>query len=381
MKKAGVIFKLTAFLFTALFVAGNSDAQNFTVKRGEIRSITEDRDEKGVVIKDKNGGIQKFEPSGVEPIGGGTFLLAANDKDFSVNGKDTGLSLKIVRASDGRVIKTLSEQITGSIRNPKWEALAKDADGNYYVIGSHNDKDLGEKLAAKSRLFRFRLSNESETDPMKFSIDMSSVRELSIRKSLTALNFYNPEKNLMKIEGLAVGGRGREKKLFIGLREDPSGKNIPTIFSGKLTDAETANGDKKKIPEITMERMFRFDAETPAGSPVHFQLSSLEYVEKLKGFLILTSTEQSDTFFGNALWFVGDDVLAAAAKKTKPNEFTELSPKDIFKSDFKDPGMKAEGIAVVPSPVGKTTRIVIVYDNDGLKDAALEISELIDNKK
>lgn len=370
MKKASVFFRLTAFLFILLFIAGNYDAQDFEVTRGAIVKIPEDRDEKGNVIKKKKGEIQKFEPSGVEPIGSGRFLLVANDDDFA----DKGLALKIVDASNGKVIKTLSEDIAKSTRNPKWEALAKDAEGNYYVIGAHNEAELGVKLAAKSRLFRFRLSSEWETDPMKFSIDMSSVRELRVKDSLATLKIYDPNKNQVKIEGLAVRGRGCEKELFIGLREAPFEKNIPMVLSGKIPASDAASG---AIIDVPMERSFKFDAGKPKDSPIHFQLSSLEYVEKLKGFLILTSTEADEKFFGNALWFVSDE----AAKNDKPDDFKELSAKDIFKFNFDDPGMKAEGIAVMPSPNGQSTKVVVVYDNDDSpQPAALEFLELIQNQ-
>lgn len=382
MKKVCVSFKASAIILMLLFAAGNSDAQkNFTANKiGETLNFPDDRNQTGAVIKDKNP-----EPSGVEAIGSGKYLLIADDKDLEENDKGTGLALKIVEASSGKVVKTLVETFAAEKRNPKWEALAKDTEGNYYVVGQHSeDRNASfEKLAAKSRLFRFRLSNEWETDPMNFAIDAASVIELNIKDSFTKdLNIYNesPVLNKVKIEGLAVSGRGCKKKLFIGLRDDPLTQDITRIYSGDLPVLETSSERK-----ITLTPLFKFDAGTPtliAGTIEHFKLSSLEYAENLKGFFILTSTEndQTNKFFGNALWFVGDETITAAPTD-ETDKFKKVSIKNIL--EFA-PAMKAEGFALLPFADGKKMRAAIVFDNDWSKTkitGALEIFEITDVRK
>ena len=374
MRKINKSFKAAAFLFIMLFAAGNFDAQDFTVtKIGSTLEFPDDRDHNGAVIK-KDGKVKEFEPSGVEPIGNGMYLLIANDKD---NGD--GLALKIVEASSGKVIKALSKNFQDSTKNPKWEALAKDSGGNYYVIGSHNSDETAAQTVTRSRLFRFRLTNECEKDPMKFAINETSIREMSITDSLSRLKIYDtdPQKNGVKIEGLAVRETGSGKELLIGLREDPSKKDITKIYFAELPDLEKAIG----ITKLSLKPMFKFDAKKPAqkGSTEHFKLSSLEYAEKLKGFLIVTSTEEKVTnkFQGNALWFISDDAITAA-KKDESDGFKEVSTKNIYEFD---PEMKAEGITVMPFANGKTMRAVIIFDNDGLSHGALEILEITDVRK
>src|SRR5262245_59459794 len=67
---------------------------------------------------------KKIEPSGVAPIGDGSLLLVACDKNES---------LLVVELATGHVKQSLS---LGTFDNlPKWEDLAHDDEGNYYVIG------------------------------------------------------------------------------------------------------------------------------------------------------------------------------------------------------------------------------------------------------
>lgn len=369
MKRIKITFKIAA-VFVALFlIAPNSGAQDFKMEKlGDTLEFPDDRDESGAVIPNK-----KFEPSAIEAIGNGKYLLVANDKD-----NNDGLALKIVEAASGKVIKALSENIQNSKKNPKWEALAKDAEGNFYVIGSHNDETDAAKLATRSRLFRFRLSSEWEQDPMKFAIDMSSVRELNVKDSFTALKIYDaaPSSNKLKIEGLAVRGMGCRKELFIGLREDPYKADITRIYSAKLPDCEL---ERDVVTKLSMKPMFRFTPGKPKSLPtVPFKLSSLEYVERLKGFLVVTSTEDSSNkFHGNAVWFVDDEMLAAA-KSNATDGFKELSLKNIY--EFK-PEMKAEGLGVLTFADGKKMRLVIVFDNDAITNGALEVLEITDNRK
>jgi len=302
---------------------------------------------------------QTIEPSAVEPIGGGKFLLVADDKDDG-----NGNSLKIIETSTGKVLKTLTK-IQSSDKNPKWEALAKDEQENYYVIGSHNNADA-QKLARRSLMFRFRLNNEMEQDAAKIEIDAASVRELDVKESLTALQLYStvPANNKVKIEGLAVRKTVCGQELIIGFREPFDITKADTV---KVYSAIIPNDafESKAIIKLSLKPLFQLNAEKTADK-TPFQLSSIEYVQDLKGFLVLTSTETKDASnkavsHGNALWFVSDEMIETA----RPTNFSESYKTAPTQKVLKfQPSMKAEGICLLSKRNQKTFRFALVFDND-----------------
>lgn len=295
-----------------------------------------------------------IEPSAAATIGNGKFLLVADDKDDG-----NGNSLKIIEVSTRKILNTLPK-LQSSKKNPKWEALAKDETGNYYVIGSHNNADA-EKLAARSLVFRFRLKNEAEQDAKNMEINPDSIRKLDVTGSLTALQLYspNPSENTVKIEGLAVRKNGDQQELIVGFRL-PSCK-IKTYFAVIPNDTP----ENKKVIILSLKPLFQFDAGTTADN-TPFQLSSIEYVQELKGFLVLTSTETTDTagktvFHGNALWFVSDESI----KPLPSAVFTDsdkVVPAKKVSADFQ-PALKAEGISLL-SKDQTTFHLAVVFDND-----------------
>jgi hypothetical protein len=313
-----------------------------------------------------SGGIvpnKMIEPSGVVAIGDSGFLLVANDKDDG-----NGLSLIVVEAKTGTIIKLL-ENIQGNKKNPKWEAMAKDSDCYYYAIGSHS-VDLGdsaEKLATRSRLFRFRLKGEAASDPMAVSMDLG-VKEFDIKTSLTKLGIYDadPAKNKSKIEGMAIRTVKGQKQLVIGLREPFDSTNKVQIYYAELTpESQTTS-----LTALTLKPFFQFFANRPKDSPEPFKLSSIDYIENLKGFLVLTSTEGAgNAFYGNAMWFVSDaDIEKSRNANTKDIDYPVTArqiwdfPHDLNDKNYVE--MKAEGLSLLPTTVGGMMRLVIVYDND-----------------
>jgi hypothetical protein len=278
-----------------------------------------------------------IEASAIEPIGDGSRILVAHDKHPA---------LFIVDVSSGRI---LGEPITSprfpgpTMTGPKWEGMARDAEGNYYLIGAHNGK-TDEERASKSVLVRFRLKDGDLP-----AIEDSSLIRWDIGRSLVAsLNaegLPQSEVDLRKIEGLAIrerspaGGQAR-RELVIGLRE-PSDK--VRAFVADITASPSPDA------ELDLKPLFAFVAEPREG--VTSQLTSLEYVAALGGFLVFTASEdQANAFHGNILWFVPDGE-ASHARKVATVEVA----------------MKAEGLAVlgVENHDQRTTvRLVISYDND-----------------
>ncbi len=147
-----------------------------------------------------------------------------------------------------------------------------------------------------------------------------------------------------KIEGLAIRARTvngvSRRDLVIGLR-DPGDK--VRAFAADVTATPSPDA------ELELKPLFSFEAEPREGVPS--QLTSMEYVPALKGFLVVTATEDADNVFhGNTLWFVTDDTTGRARKI------------EVF-----GVAMKAEGLAVLGASTepGKTSvKLLITYDND-----------------
>jgi hypothetical protein len=279
-----------------------------------------------------------IEASAVEPIGDGRRLLVAHDKHPA---------LFIVDVATGRL---LGDPITAprfpepsKLGAPKWEGMARDADGNYYLIGAHVGK-TDEERTSKSVLLRFRLK---DTDPP--AIDEASVIRWNISRSLesvlAAAGLGPAEVAKRKIEGLAIrqskkadGSACRE--IIIGLRE-PSDK--VRAFAIDITSAPSPDA------ELELKPLFAFEAEAREG--VTSQLTSLEYVAALGGSLVITASEdESNAFHGNILWFVPDGHTTRAQK---------IATFEV--------AMKAEGLAVLGVENGAqrtAVKLVITYDND-----------------
>lgn len=336
--KISALFALVILLFYTGVVA-----QNIRVKTTE----------KAFTLKDKDSADdQTIEPSAVETIDKeGKYLLVADDKTAE---------LRVVAALDGKTIRELK---LDSPKKPKWEAMTKDAEGFFYIIGSHaaKDGDDAEKLSNRSHLYRFRL--KMNDDISKIEIDQSSIAEFDIKSSLKGLKLYADiplEKNV-KIEGLAEKNIKGKKYLIFGFREPPG---LIKVYLAEIPAEIKAN----EITKLSLELYFRFDAETkPDKTP--FKLSSIEYMPVWKGFLILTSTETTEkaangkdkpVFHGNAIWFVSDKQIkfpqsAKNSKNTKPVAAEKVAEFELT--------MKAEGFCLITADE-KNVRLAVVFDND-----------------
>jgi hypothetical protein len=234
-----------------------------------------------------------IEASGVEPIGDGQRLLVAHDKDPA---------LYIVDTESGRI---MGEPITSprfpkkNEGGPKWEGMARDSEGNFYLIGAHNGKTDQER-ATKNVLIRFRLK---ESDSL--AIDDASVTTWNVARSLEAAlkaeGLAPEEVAKRKVEGLTIREQkasdgSAHRELFIGLREpkDKIHVVVADISSSPSPDAE-----------LELKPAFTFPADPREGQAS--ELTSLEYVPALGGFLVVTASEDAtNAFHGNTLWFVAD---------------------------------------------------------------------------
>jgi hypothetical protein len=279
-----------------------------------------------------------IEPSGVEPIGDGLRLLVAHDKHPA---------LFVVEAATGRV---LGEPITSgrfpvasSLGGPKWEGMARDSEGNFYLIGAHVGKTDDER-AAKSVLLRFRVSEGDSP-----AIDDASIVSWHVARSLEANlkseGLPGAAVTKRKVEGLAIresksSGGSLQRELLVGLRA-PTDK--VRVFQCDITNTPSPDA------ELELKPAFSFTADSREGLPS--ELTSLEYVPALAGSLVVTASEDEDNaFHGNTLWFIADD-----------------APASLRKVATFEVAMKAEGLAVlgVEKTAERTSiKIVIAYDND-----------------
>jgi hypothetical protein len=279
-----------------------------------------------------------IEPSGVEPIGDGGRLLVAHDKHPA---------LFIVEASTGRI---LGEPITSpkfptpsALGGPKWEGMARDGEGNLYLIGAHVGK-TEEETAAKSVLLRFRISDGDSP-----AIDDDSVLSWHVRRSLEA-NMKSeglPAEKVAKhkIEGLSIresknGDGSLKRELLIGLRA-PTDK--VRVYQADISNAPSPDA------ELDLKPAFSFVADPREGLPS--ELTSLQYAPALAGSLVITASEdEENAFHGNTLWFVPDGETTRAQK---------IATFEV--------AMKAEGLAIlgVEKTAERTAlKLLITYDND-----------------
>jgi hypothetical protein len=278
-----------------------------------------------------------IEASGVEPIGDGRRVLVAHDKDPA---------LYVVEVASGR---SLGEPLTSARSpkkngpGPKWEGMGRDSQGNYYLIGAHDGKTDDERKA-KSVLIRFRLGVGEPP-----SIDDASITTWHLARSLQNVlegeGLPVEEVAKRKVEGLAIRERKEadgslRRELLIGLRA-PTDK--VRVFAADIT------GSPSPDAELDLKRAFAFVADPVEG--VVSELTSLEYVPALEGFLVLTAAEDSaNAFHGNTLWFVTDGQTSQASK---------IATFEV--------AMKAEGLTVLGAERdGPRTKLklLVTFDND-----------------
>jgi hypothetical protein len=309
---------------------------------------------------------RKIEPSGVARIGDGSLLLVACDKNACLN---------VVEAATGRIKQTLSVGVFDN--RPKWEDLAHDDDGAYYVIGSRfveqpTEDGAQKRLVAVPRLLRFRLRSDG-AGGTPVVIDSESIIEWDIGDALAAEGYHrDPRKNAVDIEGLAVrtlrdkAGQLTLRELVVGLRE----RHYPIrVYAANITQLPAPNA------KLALSPLFRFYAGERQG--ILSALSSIDYMPEWNGFFILTSTEdRSNRYHGNILWFLSDEKISASRPaqlppdKIKLGDLRLVEPQKIWLFGLDG---KAEGVCVISEEAAsndsqaRRARLALVYDNDTSK--------------
>ncbi|MHB1559554.1 MAG: hypothetical protein ACYC61_19070 [Isosphaeraceae bacterium] len=292
-----------------------------------------------IPLVDASGKVNLIvETSGVEPIGDGRRVLIAHDKHPA---------LFVVDVATGRIagapITSPRFPEASKLGGPKWEGMARDSDGNYYITGAHVGK-TDEERACKSVLLRFRLQDSDQP-----TIDNASVIRWDIARSLEsalrAEGLSDKAVGKRKIEGLAVRERRKAdgspaRELIVALR-NPSDR--ARAFAADITAAPAHDA------ELELKPLFSFEPEAREGHTS--EMTSLEYVPALEGFLALTAAEdENNAFHGNSLWFIADG---------QPHGARKVATFEV--------AMKAEGLTVlsVTKDGGRTAaKLLIAFDND-----------------
>jgi hypothetical protein len=218
-----------------------------------------------------------IEASAVEPIGDGRLYLVAHDKNPA---------LYIVEANSGRILgdpitSPRFPQLNGA--GPKWEGMARDAEGNFYLIGAYNGK-TDEERATKSVLIRFRLK---DGDPP--ALDDASIVRWDIARSLEVVlkaeGLPAEQVAKRKVEGLTIresktADGALRRELLVGLREP---KDKVRVFLADISSPPSPEA------ELELRPAFSFTAEPREGQAS--ELTSLEYVPALAGCLVVTASE------------------------------------------------------------------------------------------
>lgn len=290
-----------------------------------------------------------IEASAVEPVGDGRFLIVAHDKSAP---------LRLVEAATVREMGMLSSPRfpAETPKSTKWEAMARDSDGGLYVVGSHSGKTEGEREQHR-RLIRFRTVDGPGGLPAVDDASVTSWRiDAGLERALRALGVPDDAAARRKIEGLTIRETGGRRELVVGLREPD---DLARAF---VADVSASPDDGS---ELEFSPLFAFDPGSIGG--VRRQLTSLEYVPAWRGFAVVTATEDAaNAFHGNTLWFAPD----AVAADDRP-----IAPAKVWEFE---PTLKAEGLAVLPSPAPGVVRLAVAYDNDAHVTKAPGRLQLVD---
>ena len=218
-----------------------------------------------------------LEASGVEPIGDGRLVLVAHDKK---------VPLRVIETATGRQVGpllTCDKFPAETPKSSKWEGMAQDSEGNYYLVGSHSGKTDGER-EEHAKLIRFRLKSQpgshGATDGV--AIDASSVISWRIAGALIQALQHDGVSatgvSERKIEGLAIrehpaGPDGRSRReLVIGLRQPD---DLVRAFTTDITTPPAAEA------ELPLARLFAFDPGEREG--VRCQLTSTGIPRPVEG--------------------------------------------------------------------------------------------------
>jgi len=257
-----------------------------------------------------------------------------NNPDLVLTANDDKSSLRILNLKDTTVKGYVSIE---GITRTDWEGLARDPEGYYYALN-------------QLQVVRFSLKG----------VDIKADQILVKPDRKWKLFFPPNECDLpatyeTEIEGIAIRTTNSNSKnstleLLIGRRKPG---DLVRIFKTNIAPLP-------KSEATLWLKCFSKPFYAGMNDGVPFELSSLEYVIKWNGSLIITSAEEKSSagnLHGNALWFLPDP----------PSDNSPVAPQLVW---LFGNGKKAEGITLLQSDDPTKIEAIIVYDNDG-KDQSM----------
>ena len=273
-----------------------------------------------------------IEPSGVAPLGDGRRVLVADDK---------AAVLHVVDVATGAIVGAPlgSSKLPPTTKTgPRWEGMALDSEGNYYLVGSHSGKS-DEERAASSVVVRFRLRDGDAP-----AIDDASVVRWSIARALEAALRRRGSMRRGSRNGRSRGWRFARAGADASWSSDSASRTTRSAPS-----PPTSPPRRRPDATLSLRPLFAFDAGRREG--ITPQLTSLEYVPVMGGFLVLTAALGTDNAVrDNTLWLVNNG---------QPHVVRSYATFEV--------AMKAGGLAVLDvKATGHRTEIklLITYDND-----------------
>ncbi len=271
-----------------------------------------------------------IEPSGVAPLGDGRRVLVAHEKAAPLHVVDLETGAIVGAPLDSPKFAPTTKA------GPRWQGMALDSRGNYYLVGSHGGKG-DEERADRISVVRFRLRGGEPP-----AIDDASVVCWDITRPLDAA---------LKAQGLDAARVAERKVAGLAVREAGASRDLLIGLSKPDDKARAFAADLPAGPDAALEfrPLFAFDAGRREG--IAARLTSLSYVEVMGGFVVLTATvDANNASSGNTLWYVANGQRRRATSH----------------ATF-EPAMKSAGLALLGDEAAGsriTIKLLIAYDND-----------------
>jgi len=219
-----------------------------------------------------------YEPSGVQQIPDGRFIVVEDEKDhpislFSINA-DASISTTPLNTSDA----------FGKLND--MEGITLDRNGYVYALTSHSLNKHGKSKHSREKLVRFRIENDEITEP-KMVTDLKSALVETHPVLAAAAEVINVKtENGLNIEGLAISGD--QQRLLIGFRS-PLLEKRAIIASVENSHAIFETDARPKISS-TLDTLYL------GGNGIR----GMSYIASLNGYLIISGSGKVIQF---ELWY------------------------------------------------------------------------------
>lgn len=269
-----------------------------------------------------------FEPSAIQQLPDGRFLVVEDEKQFPFSLVSIGL--------DGRVSSTPISTGTAangeaSLKLDDLEALALDPSGYVYALTSHSRDGDGDEKKSRDRLVRFRIDGQRLAAPMVVHGLKRALAAVHPVLATAAEVRDVKDDGGLNIEALETSPD--QQQLWIGFRSPLQGRHA-VIASVENPAAMFESGEAPQIAATLQTLDLGGDG-----------IRGMAWIPALHGYLIISGpAARADVHFG--LWFWSGLVNAAPRRVTVPGL----------------PGFAhAEGVS--PAVIDGQQRIVIVSDD------------------